>query len=168
MSSGYDISKKLEKEGNYKSEGGCSSSSAEVRIKSWRILWKLLVKQKLNYNTLPINALLYNRFKKGCSVCYLCGKADETVEHSLPLCRKIPEVWKLAPITMTCFIWSSMELLETVGKDYKGALSRTEDSRLINLTINLLWRIWKARNKLIFQGNGAMDDRLEWGTIIDS
>ena len=93
---------------------------------------------------------IHKRTKQGDPKCAGCGEEEETIEHLLLQCNKVKEVWKLSPVqwdgiqhTSNCFIKWWTAIME--AQEERGG----EDQ--VNLTINILWQIWKARNEREFE-----------------
>ncbi|KAL3511189.1 hypothetical protein ACH5RR_030590 [Cinchona calisaya] len=87
--------------------------------------------------------------RKGDELCQICGEETESLEHTLFFCSNARNVWERAPVQ-----W---EGLNDLRRDFwqwfskiRGASKGHEENQRIQLTINLLWHIWKARNKWIF------------------
>ena len=83
-------------------------------------------------------------------ICTTCGTTQETVEHLLLTCPHTVNIWKAAPIQ-----WDG-------AKDQQGdfkcwwlriseARHRPEGMEHIGLTANILWQVWKERNKREFE-----------------
>ncbi|XP_027126033.1 uncharacterized protein [Coffea arabica] len=83
-------------------------------------------------------------------VCKGCGEEPETIEHTLLQCPLAQKIWKVAPL-----IWDG-------AKDQTGnfqrwwstiteARKRQEGRSHMGLTANILWQIWKDRNKREFE-----------------
>nr|XP_027109407.1 uncharacterized protein LOC113729292 [Coffea arabica] len=107
-------------------------------------IWKCL------HGGLPVRGDIHRRTRQGDPKCAGCGEEKETIEHLLLQCNKVKEVWKLSPVqwdgiqhTSNCFIKWWTAIME--AQEERGG----EDQ--VNLTINILWQIWKARNEREFE-----------------
>lgn len=133
------------------------SSVGNSNNQIWRELWKMNIKYKLKifiwkciHNMLPGKENIFRRTQNGSPVCCECGEGIETVEHILFQCRKAQIIWKLAPIH-----WDGLQHHTACFKNWWAeviqAKSRQEGRDHIALTVNILWQIWKARNKKEFE-----------------
>ncbi|XP_027075749.2 uncharacterized protein [Coffea arabica] len=65
-------------------------------------------------------------------------------------CPRAQIVWKLAPIRweklrdLQCNLWRWGEVVAQTG-------SKEDGMKHINLTVNILWQIWKARGNVVFE-----------------
>ncbi|XP_027070497.2 uncharacterized protein [Coffea arabica] len=107
-------------------------------------MWKCL------QNCLPVNEQLSKRLHRGEGRCGCCGEDMETIEHLFFFCEKAVETWKLAPVR-----WDGL-----LGMQYNfwlwweqvtQSLALNQGQERVSLTINILWQIWKARNKKLFE-----------------
>ncbi|XP_027072055.1 uncharacterized protein [Coffea arabica] len=132
------------------------TSYEETISKSWKVLWKQNVNQKLKvfmwkslHGALPVRELIFNRTKQGNPMCAGCGEREETIEHMMFQCKKAKEIWKMAPVQ-----WEGLEHLTGCFMKWWSAILEAQESRgeavQVNVTINILWQIWKARNEREF------------------
>ncbi|CDP09717.1 unnamed protein product [Coffea canephora] len=132
------------------------TSSANSNEKQWKWLWKLKVKSKIKHfiwrslnGLLPVNDLVFKRIHQGDPICDGCGEQEESIEHLFFQCSRAQEVWKMAPIqwdglteqTRNILVWWN-SMLE--------ATNRIEGREHVELTVNILWQIWKRRNEWKF------------------
>ncbi|XP_071926080.1 uncharacterized protein [Coffea arabica] len=133
-------------------------TSWEIRKHTvWKKFWSLNVKMKLKHfrwsclqNGLDTNEAIYKRFGKGNKICHCCGEETETIEHIFFFCPKAKVVWKLAPVK-----WEGLVAMQgNLWRWWEAVMQsarKTQGEDRIRLTVNVLWQIWKARNKLTFQ-----------------
>ena len=123
----------------------------------WKKLWSLNMKMKLKHflwrclqNGLATNEAIYKRFGKGNKLCHCCGEETETIEHIFVCCPKAKVVWKLAPVR-----WEGLVALQgNLWRWWEAVMQsarKTQGEDRIRLTVNVMWQVWKARNKLTFQ-----------------
>ncbi|XP_071914135.1 uncharacterized protein [Coffea arabica] len=78
-----------------------------------------------------------------------CGEREETIEHMMLQCKKAKEIWKMAPVQ-----WEGLEHLTGCFTKWWLVILDAQKSRRevdqVNVTINILWQIWKARNEREF------------------
>nr|XP_027102930.1 uncharacterized protein LOC113724203 [Coffea arabica] len=142
-------------------------SSANSNGKQWKWLWKLKVKSKIKHfiwrslnGLLPVNGLVFKRIHHGDPIYDGCGEQEETTEHMSFQYSRAQEVWKMAPIQ-----WD--RLTKQIGNIIAWwtamleATSRTEGREHVELTVNILWQIWKRRNEWKFNAKR----RHPWKTV---
>ncbi|XP_027165980.1 uncharacterized protein LOC113765943 [Coffea eugenioides] len=107
-------------------------------------MWKVL------QNCLPVKEVIHKRTGKGDPICEGCGEATETVEHLFFHCPIAEMTWKMAPVK-----WEGAMLLrDNIWRWWETVIQAEEENQgrdRVNITINLLWQLWKARNKRIFE-----------------
>ena len=133
-------------------------TSWEIRKHTvWKRLWSLNIKLKLKHflwrclqNALPANETLFKRIGKGSNICSCCGDNAETIEHMLFFCPTAKVVWKLAPVK-----WDGIaELQGNFWNWWVAVMQSAKEAHgldRIQLTVSILWQVWKARNKMTFQ-----------------
>ncbi|XP_027177880.1 uncharacterized protein LOC113777029 [Coffea eugenioides] len=160
VNSGYKLLMKQSIKRKTGNPDGASSSYAEGSpqvIQMWNTLWSLNIKHKIKFfiwkciqGALPVNEAVRRRTVQGDPTCTTCGTAQEIVEHLLLTCPHSMNIWKAAPIQ-----WDG-------AKDQQGnfkrwwlriseARHRPEGLEHIGLTANILWQVWKERNKREFE-----------------
>ncbi|XP_027148760.1 uncharacterized protein LOC113749274 [Coffea eugenioides] len=154
--SGYMVAKEMQQEGAGVVVQQGRSSRNEQGTEVWKFLWSLNMKYKLKHfiwkglhNILPVNEVIKRRVGKGSELCACCGEQPETLEHMFFFCKHAELIWKASPMQWDGLVefrksfwlwWNSlMEARERdAGKEH------------ICLTVNLLWQIWKSRNRVQF------------------
>ena len=105
-------------------------------------------------HSLPVNEQINKRTRKGSLVCRCCGEKVETIEHMLFFCNNAKTTWKLAPIQ-----WDGLkDMRSNFVRWWEGILGtkkREQGKEHIALTVNILWQIWKARNRKAFDEKDA-------------
>ncbi|XP_027157854.1 uncharacterized protein LOC113759475 [Coffea eugenioides] len=83
-------------------------------------------------------------------MCVCCGEDTETIVHMLFFCPTAKVVWKLAPVK-----WDGIaEMQGNFGNWWDAVMQSAKETNGLNriqLTVNILWQVWKARNKMTFQ-----------------
>lgn len=87
-----------------------------------------------------------------CSICPICEENPETVEHALLTCPWVVGVWFGSPLgyigdrqqvtSLDCWI---LYLISHPGP------SKDEVNRMVTVMSFVMWSIWKARCKAIFE-----------------
>ncbi|XP_027182377.1 uncharacterized protein LOC113780798 [Coffea eugenioides] len=160
VKTGYAVAKDLQR----KKKGVCqqqgSSSRNEFKSGVWKLLWGLNVKHKLKHfvwkclqRILPVNETVRRRTGQGDDRCCCCGERTETLEHMFFFCKHAELIWKVAPIN-----WEGLNEYRYSFWHWWGSLMeaqvRKEGREHIELTINVLWQIWKSRNLIQFNREG--------------
>lgn len=132
-------------------------TSWEIRKHSiWKQLWNLNLKHKIKHfiwkclqNGIAVKEAIHKRTGIGDTICTVCGEGVETMEHMFFQCSIAKTVWKLAPVR-----WEGLrELQDNMWKWWEAVTqTRTKEQGLERtiLTANILWQLWKARNKAVF------------------
>ncbi|XP_033139897.1 uncharacterized protein LOC117131724 [Brassica rapa] len=150
VKSGYYIQREIDREDLH--EQVPSSPHTQIQHALISKLWKLKIPPKLRlfwwkvlHNGLPVADNLNKRGIRNYSLCQVCGEELETVHHMLLECRVAREIWA----------FSLGEVPELQSSDtaalhfFKYLLDRAHSQN--NLPFFIGWRIWKMRNKLVFE-----------------
>ena len=83
--------------------------------------------------------------------CYLCGQADETVNHLLLHCSVISSLWEIIFSLMGASLVFPKIVKEAIYS-WKGSFVGKKRKKLWN-SINLcsFWTVWKERNRIAFK-----------------
>ncbi|XP_027184267.1 uncharacterized protein LOC113782585 [Coffea eugenioides] len=158
VSSAYDAITRRKNwlEGNGRDKGETSWEGGSG--KAWKQLWKMKIKHKqklfvwkiLN-RALPCREVVHKRTGKGDLICKRCGENTETVEHIFFQCKQAQMIWRMAPLQ-----WDGLkEHTPDFSRWWSSLMEvqvRKEGREHINLTVEILWQIWKARNEAEFEG----------------
>ena len=91
---------------------------------------------------------------KGSNLCNCCGEDTETIEHIFFFCPKAQVVWKIVPVS-----WERItELQSNIWRWWDAVMQSAKEEQgmdRIKLTVNILWQIWKAGNKMTFQSKNV-------------
>nr|XP_027102916.1 uncharacterized protein LOC113724190 [Coffea arabica] len=106
-------------------------------------------------------------------VCKGCGEEPEIIEHTLLQCPIAKAIWKIAPIT-----WEGAD--DQIGNFHRlwsritEAKNRQDGRNHMGLTANILWQIWKDRNKREFKNQAGYNPcsviqkaHMEWLEIVE-
>ncbi|XP_071902615.1 uncharacterized protein [Coffea arabica] len=133
-----------------------STSMNKQNSRIWHQVWDLNTKHKIKHflwkclhDILPTHENIFRRTGKGEPWCRSCGESAETLEHLLFFCRTSEQIWKAFPIK-----WDGLEHLKgsfwSWWESLQQARERADGKAHIEMTANLLWHIWKARNNWNF------------------
>lgn len=119
---------------------------------------------KAIHNGLPV---IENLNKRGCrssDLCPVCGEEIETLDHMMIWCRVASEIWSISlqqennQLSQSCTIYDLLSYcLHTASKD-----------RSYCFPFFLGWRIWKARNKLVFENKRDHITQIVNAAVMDS
>ena len=111
-------------------------------------------------------AVLDNLRRRGVKIdntCPVCEEQMETLNHAFFQCRVAREVWELSPTSFTVLDQSNNGVIQNINEMIRLVQRDQED--ILNLFVG--WRLWKMRNKVIFNNkkdhiihmfNGALRD----------
>ncbi|CAL1406979.1 unnamed protein product [Linum trigynum] len=136
----------------------------ELRVKAkvqvwdrslWKTVWGAPVPPKLRYFiwqmvrvVLPTGEALSSRGVGGLEPCPVCGEEGESLEHLFFRCRVAVELWEGAELLA---IRDRFPLCN-VGIFWRRLLEWRElDQGVMMHIVALFWRIWKARNWVVFE-----------------
>jgi len=98
---------------------------------------------------------LQKRSINGPGWCVLCKRAGESITHLFIECSFAAEVWKACSLLMGQEMrWEG----ESVGNAWDLWWRRTPQKKLKSLPLLIIWGIWLARNKAIFQDIPSLPD----------
>nr|XP_027060725.1 uncharacterized protein LOC113687277 [Coffea arabica] len=153
---GYVKAKEKIERNNNRSLQQDSTSRNKQNSRIWHQVWDLNTKHKIKHflwkclhDILPTHENIFRRIGKGEPWCRGCGESAETLEHLLFFCRTTEQIWKTFPIK-----WDGLEHLKGSfwlwWESLQQARERADGKAHIEMTANLLWHIWKARNNWNF------------------
>ncbi|XP_010463143.1 PREDICTED: uncharacterized protein LOC104743796 [Camelina sativa] len=126
----------------FTNNGHYSVGSLHTPPKIKHFWWRAL------HNALPVAETLSQRCIKVLRDCNLCGEALESITHLLFQCRVAKEIWELSPIPINPGqLDPNCSLIEYIQK----LLSLKNEGSLKEYIFPFIgWRIWKARNDLLY------------------
>ncbi|KAG7594035.1 Reverse transcriptase domain [Arabidopsis thaliana x Arabidopsis arenosa] len=131
-----------------------SSVSSQVNTLC-KSLWSLNTSPKLKnfwwrvlHDAIPVAANVARRNIKISPECIFCGEAKETTLHLLFHCRLAREIWELSPLGMRPGQYDSATSLYDILPELLSFKDPENPKAFLFLHIG--WRIWKARNDLLF------------------
>ncbi|XP_027155669.1 uncharacterized protein LOC113756069 [Coffea eugenioides] len=160
--------------------GTSMEAGSNQRKQIWNALWRLNIKHKIKLfvwkcirGAIPVREAIFKRTGEGDPVCKGCGEEPETIEHSLLQCPIAKAIWKIAPIT-----WEGAD--DQIGNFHRWwsriteAKNRQDGRNHMGLTANILWQIWKDRNKREFENQAGYNPcsviqkaHMEWLEIVE-
>lgn len=102
---------------------------------------------KAIHNGLPVIENLNKRGCRNCELCPVCGEEIETIDHMLIQCRVAWEIWSLSIKQDNFHLLRSSTTYDLLSY----SLHEASEDPGNNFPFFLGWRIWKARNKLVFE-----------------
>ena len=80
--------------------------------------------------------------------CQVCGEEIENIYHMLISCRVAKEIWSFSLSELSCQHESDNAIFEV----FQNLMDIMKNSQpLNNLPFFVGWRIWKIRNKLVYE-----------------
>lgn len=158
VKSAYNLAKLYSFPRNSRERGESSSGTSSDSF--WKSLWAMSIPNKIkmfvwrcSHNAV---AVLHNLTRKNVEVppdCPRCHAHRETLEHLIFQCKYSKELWLISPFSPAVSdSWSSLSFV-----DWWSAISHFSPVRgnvddMSTLLASLCWFIWKARNKVLFDG----------------
>lgn len=128
----------------------CSNSHSS----HWNSIWKMAVPEKVKIflwraakDLLPTAENLWKKKVVQEATCQICRNQIESIAHALLDCKIARKVWQNSPFgkpvqrEMSSDVISIIQSLHQQQRDLSG-----------ELVASLLWVIWNARNKMLFEG----------------
>lgn len=136
------------------------SSSGTPSNSLWKYLWSLSIPSKVkmflwrcSHNAI---AVLSNLCRKNINIspyCPRCHSKHETLEHMLFQCKLSREVWCGSPFGFVVSgSWNSIHFSEWWFSFPHTSQSSEDAADMGALFASICWFLWKARNKLHFDG----------------
>ena len=122
----------------------------KVKLFSWKLL----------KGAIPVGERLAERHIPVDPLCKRCG-CSESISHLMFRCQFAQRVWQLAPFKTDLDISGTIDLISSW--DSLCDLNCLLPAGITSGTLFpwILWAIWKARNKFVFEGHSASpEDRL--------
>lgn len=159
VKSGYELAESLRRNGELARQGEGEGSNPQEQKRFWKGIWSLKVAPKIKsflwrgcLNTLAVRDNLRKRHLGGENKCGLCDQEDETQVHLFFRCEFARAFWFACPI--------QLDTTTVEGGDFascwdflRGKYADCDKpGELMQVLAYGLWRIWKSRNSMVFQG----------------
>lgn len=149
-------------------------STNELKAKVWELptdpklkvfLWKMLC------GALPVAVALNGRGIRVDERCQICGEGDETVNHVLFTCTLARQIWALTGIPSLELGFQNGSVYSNIHYLLRNVKNPTWPDELKKSFPWTVWRIWKNRNLVAFEGKSfspleaaqkIKEDWLEW------
>ena len=97
----------------------------------------------------------------GPSLCYMCRKTEESIEHLLNTCEIAEIIWNSNARLFMQTDRDNASINETIIKWRKGGFQRETLNRAWSLSLGfILWGIWKERNHRVFRSEICDDTQI--------
>jgi len=152
--------------GNYSPKAGYTLLSSEEEQRAqvwwWKSLWKLSCPAKTKLfmwcvleNKAPTWDNLQKRSLQGPGWCVLCKRAQESISHLFLSCSYSVDVWKeCSNLVGSPCQWSGV----SIGAAWEDWWRRTTIQKHKYLPLLVIWGIWLARNKAIFNDKPSLPE----------
>ncbi|XP_057425675.1 uncharacterized protein LOC130719041 [Lotus japonicus] len=158
VSFGYDF---LQSSASQASPSSSSSSSAGLDVGLWRKFWKSSsiprVKEvvwRICVDAIPTRASLRRRSLDVDPSCPVCGQEEESASHLFLQCPLARGCWF---VHLGVHVEAGMEIM-----DFMRAVLRERDSWVISQVQTVLYCLWEARNRWLFE-----ERRADCQTVLD-
>lgn len=136
-------------------------TDSEDLPQTWNWIWKIPCPQKIRFfiwlakhERLPTNEYRVKLGLSSTDLCLRCNQHSESIIHVLRDCLKSAEVWKaLIPWSKYQAFFSthlSQWLKHNMEDNDKIGVTLKRDWMLLFAAV--VWHVWKARNKEVFNG----------------
>ena len=83
--------------------------------------------------------------------CYLCGQAEETVNHLLLHCSVVSSLWEII-FSLMGASWIFPKTIKEAIYSWKGTFVGRKRKKLWNsIPLCIFWTLWKERNRIAFK-----------------
>ncbi|KAL9279821.1 putative ribonuclease H domain, reverse transcriptase zinc-binding domain-containing protein [Arabidopsis thaliana] len=149
-------------------------STLELKKQVWKLqtdpkikvfLWKVLS------GILPVAQNLNGRGMNVDATCQVCGELGESTNHTLFLCSLARQIWALSDYPSPAGGFSNGSVFSNLYHLLENKDNKAWPFNLRKSFPWIVWRIWKNRNNLIFEGtsfsaldsvNKIREDVVEW------
>jgi ribonuclease HI len=125
----------------------------------WRKIWSLqhwpkvtLFLWLISHSSILTWDTLSKRGFTGPSICLLCERAEETMNHLLNSCSYTAQLWDQLAIIMRTTDRQRESIIETIAEWRDHAFHSPLLNRIWQLLPGfILWQVWKERNRRVFR-----------------
>eukprot|EP00253_Pinus_taeda_P031705 PITA_31705 len=145
----------------------CNNTFPQAIWSQWKLAWRAEAPPKVKFFfwlLLKGKILTAKNLKKrgimGLSRCPNCCQAEETIQHLFIDCRIADDCWKQMALIGGVTWEPKATIADTVYNWRKHCPWKEKQSKLTQriwnaIPLTLVWRIWLARNKKVFQDKGC-------------
>lgn len=130
------------------------SSDLQIQPRILNRFWNLKIPPKIKifwwkliHNALPVADNLVKRRCRLDNGCQVCGEEIENIKHMILDCRVAKEIWSLSMLNKL----PHLDQYSTVHQFIEALVEQCVSEQEFTLPFFLGWRIWKMRNKIIFE-----------------
>ncbi|OVA03860.1 Reverse transcriptase zinc-binding domain [Macleaya cordata] len=132
-----------------------SSSSTTSPAFNWKLFWKVrgisprvhLFLWRLIQNAIALKSNIAKHLPDVDTICHFCYDKIETTDHLFLYCGITKQIWFASPIGLC--IDASIKPY-TIPELFNAWLTNRDADEVFKLGCALIWSIWKARNRVIF------------------
>ncbi|KAL0291652.1 UNVERIFIED_CONTAM: hypothetical protein Sradi_7018800 [Sesamum radiatum] len=132
----------------------CPTGESSFKSASWHFIWRAAVPPKITMfawracrDSLPTSSNLRKRGLTTNGVCPWCGFELENLMHTLLRCHFPHLVWALSQLP-----WSVIASGQDDPEAWLWLLHRDLDAVEFSRALIIIWNLWGARNRLLFEG----------------
>ena len=96
----------------------------------------------------PTNLALFKRNCYPSPICLRCGKQNESATHLFLKCQLLVRIWRASRLGFDFEVGTPVSLAVCL----QGWIKDAPDDSDIILSIHIMWNIWLARNKFVWEG----------------
>ncbi|KAG7595232.1 hypothetical protein ISN45_Aa01g039400 [Arabidopsis thaliana x Arabidopsis arenosa] len=119
-----------------------SNTSPKIKIFLWRALSAAL----------PVVDQILRRGMRVESICQTCGEEGESINHVLFTCSVARQIWALSGVPTPEFGFSKLSIFANIQFLFDTKKNLWIPPQVRSVFPWVLWRLWKNRNKMCFEG----------------
>lgn len=136
-----------------------SPSEKQKNNQVWNLIWKLKVPNKIKIfiwrycnNALAVRRNLQKRHMKVDNVCGVCSTVDESENHLFFRCGYSHMLWFCSPLQLNSYNLFGVDFLASWENFCNRVKGRDKGDEIMHEFAFGLWRLWKNRNEIVFNG----------------
>ncbi|KAM2345316.1 hypothetical protein ACFXTH_009215 [Malus domestica] len=133
--SGYGVAMNLMENGDMGKKGRGFASDKPKNCYAWNLIWKLK-----------------RRHMRVDNVCGVCGAMDESETHLFFRCHLSHLFWFSSPLQLNSFMLAGADFLSSWELFWTRVKGRDNAEEIMQEYAFGLWRLWKNRNEVVFNG----------------
>ncbi|KAL1191046.1 putative ribonuclease H protein [Cardamine amara subsp. amara] len=168
VKSGYELAWSMS------DEVSSGPSSKALKAQAWKVKAPPKIKHMLwqiASGTLAVTSRLNHRGVKCDSICQRCGLKEETINHVFFECSSAVQTWTLSKVSSSIINFPTGSEYTNLDYLYWRIPNNIKEQSISGCFPWILWFLWKARNKKLFEGkqtlpqdilNRAITEYLAW------
>ncbi|KAM1559490.1 hypothetical protein ACFX1Z_002858 [Malus domestica] len=159
VKTGYGVAMNLMENGALGRKGRGAPSEHRTNNLAWKQIWRLQVPNKIKFfiwkccnNALAVRHNLQRRHMRVENICGVCNTFDEPKNHLFFNCEFSHRFWFCSPLHLNSCELAGADFLGSWDKICTRVKNRDKGEEILQKFVFGLWRLWKNRNELVFNG----------------